>query len=107
MADDLGGCLFQSEIEYSGIGVARFASPSGRIEGPAVIHFDEGGATTIQIQVEELKTDEPMTHGLMELLSGRKMVREGRVVGHSFSMDREVDRASQVLDAGIVRRRPV
>jgi hypothetical protein len=45
------------------------------------------GGRTIRIQVEDLKTDEPMAFGLTELLSGRKTVKDGKMVGHSFSIE--------------------
>ncbi len=95
MVEDPQGSLFQSEVEYAGVGSARFVSPSGSIKGPAVARFDERGRKTIRIQVQDLGADEPTMSGLTEFLSGRKIIREGAVVGHSLSF--EVNSCAELL----------
>jgi hypothetical protein len=66
---------FSTRVTYDGIGRAEFLDPSGFVEGPVSVHFDEFGESSVEMTVERIQTDQPLQLGLMELFSGSKPVR--------------------------------
>jgi hypothetical protein len=72
--------LFSGVLSYDGRGRAEFLDPSGAVEGPVSVRFDEFGEASIEMTVDQIETDQPLQLGLMELFSGAKPVRtEGAV----------------------------
>jgi hypothetical protein len=60
---------------YEGHGRADFEEPSGFIEGPTVVRFDESGTANVQMTVENFVSDQELQFGLMEFLSGENPVK--------------------------------
>jgi hypothetical protein len=60
---------------YEGYGRADFEDPSGSIEGPTVVRFDESGVPSVEMTVDKLRTDHELQLGLIEFLSGDKTVK--------------------------------
>ena len=65
------------DIEYQGSGQANFLVPKGTVQGKTSIQFNELGEGSIEMDVEDFQTEQPLDFGLMELLSGNKSVQVG------------------------------
>jgi len=61
---------FSSNVEYQGRGRATFDSPQGIIEGFAKIRFDEFGESSIEMEIDDLKTEQTLRFGLMQFFCG-------------------------------------
>ncbi len=68
---------FSINIQYQGQGKAEFLDPQGIILGKTIIQFNELGESSIEMEVEDVQTEQPLEFGLMELLSGNKSIQVG------------------------------
>ena len=64
------------DIEYQGNGQANFLDPKGTVKGKTSIRFNELGEGSIEMEVEDILTEQPLDFGLIELLNGSKPVQE-------------------------------
>jgi hypothetical protein len=71
---------FWPNVVYEGRGRAEFEDPTGTIEGPVVVKFNEYGESSAQMVVETLTSDRQLQFGSTEFLSGEKPVPEDGVV---------------------------
>src|SRR5215217_2797638 len=71
---------FRSNVVYEGRGRAEFEEPSGTVEGPVVVRFNEYGESSVQMTVERVTSDRELRFGSMEFFSGETPVIEDRVV---------------------------
>jgi len=71
---------FRSNVVYEGRGRAEFEDPSGTVEGPVVVRFNEYGELSVQMTVEKVTSDRELRFGSMEFFSGETPVIEDRVV---------------------------
>jgi hypothetical protein len=71
---------FWPNVVYEGRGRAEFEDPTGTIEGPVVVKFNEYGESSAQMIVETLASDRQLQFGSTEFLSGEKPVTEDGVV---------------------------
>ena len=71
---------FRPNVVYEGRGRAEFDDPSGSVEGPVVVRFNEYGQSSVQMTVETITSDRELRFGSMEFFSGEKPVSEDRVV---------------------------
>lgn len=75
---------FSTTIEYRGHGVAEFYRPSGIIEGPTVIQFDERGEHKITMEVSVFKPERQMTFGLLQFFSGNEPIKQENSISLGF-----------------------
>lgn len=66
-----------TRVEYEGEGNAKFQDPIGQIWGHTKIAFDEFGEYIIEMQVEGWKSEQPLSMGYSQLLSGIKPTQIG------------------------------
>ena len=70
---------FSTRPEYEGWGRAEFSSPRGILEGPAEVHFDELGESSVVMRpdLNTLRSERTLRFGLDEFLSGAEPRRAG------------------------------
>ena len=61
---------FESNAVYAGHGVAEFAHPVGRIEGPSKVSFDERGRCTAELTVENAAPEIKNAFEFMAFMEG-------------------------------------
>jgi hypothetical protein len=65
-----GECWFEDSYEYSGEGVATFASPAGDVFGRVTISVESAGKLTCVLESERIDTAEDLPFGWMQFLGG-------------------------------------
>jgi len=69
-----------THIEYEGQGRAEFQDPKGSAWGHTKVFFDEFNEYIVEMQVEDIASDQPLPLGLHQLLSGDKpIVEKGKI----------------------------
>src|ERR1044072_7434272 len=63
---------FKTQVHYEGRGRAQFRDPSGAIEGTTQIKTSESGTLSVEMDIERIESEHPLSLGLMELLSAQK-----------------------------------
>lgn len=61
---------FSSRIQYKGRGTAEFLDPKGWAAGKATATFEENGKYRIELVIDTYESEQPLKHGLVELLKG-------------------------------------
>lgn len=61
----------QTVINYEGWGIAEFIKPEGTAEGFVKISFDETGVSSIEMDVEVIKTDYSMELGFIQFITAQ------------------------------------
>jgi hypothetical protein len=71
---------FDASPVYEGWGRAEFEEPSGIVEGPTSITFNERGDSTAHMVIESLHSERELEFGSMEFFSTEKPVKEAGAV---------------------------
>lgn len=92
---------FSTSIEYRGYGKAEFQNPTGTVEGPTIIRFDERGECDVEMELANFSTEKPMAFGLLQFLSGTDPIEDEGSISLPFGvLDNHCNKLTISTDEG-------